>query len=43
MTKRKVYELYQTQREANDSMSNTVKAQIAKYDFRNPEIARSIL
>jgi hypothetical protein len=24
-------------------MSNTVKAQIAKYDFRNPEIARSIL
>lgn len=43
MTMRKVFELYQTQREVYEGMSNTVKTQIAKYDFRNPEIARSIL
>jgi hypothetical protein len=43
MTMRKVFELYQTKQDEYQSICETVKANIGKYDFRNPEIARGIL
>jgi glycosyltransferase involved in cell wall biosynthesis len=43
MTMRKVFELHQTKQDEYQSISQQIKTNISKYDFRNPEIARGIL